>query len=243
MSPLIAMLNPKTSSDRFIVSRLEGVSIATRIFEHLLKQILAMELKPFQELSEARLAEEFGVSRSPVREALARLARRGLVEIYPQRGTVVSPLSITLIEKSRFIREALERPLARLAAQMITPSQVALLEREIALQKTFAELGDVDSFLKSDDRMHELIAEAAGYASIWDDVHEAKFHMDRVRHISLLSKARMADLIVEHQEIIQHLRTHACDLAEASVTQHLTSVGDDIAAIARQFPQYFPETS
>jgi DNA-binding GntR family transcriptional regulator len=72
-------------------------SIATQVYEHLMTQILSMQLKPFQELSEARLAAEFGVSRTPVREAFARLARRGLVDIYPQRGTLVSPLSERLM--------------------------------------------------------------------------------------------------------------------------------------------------
>ena len=90
-----------------------------------MQKILDMQLQPFQELSEARLAAEFGVSRTPVREALARLARRGLVDILPQRGTRVSPLSEKLIAKSRFIREALERPLARLAAENLTPEIAA----------------------------------------------------------------------------------------------------------------------
>ena len=96
-------------SDVSLSLRQEGGSIAAQVHELLMEQILDMELRPFQELSEARLAAEFGVSRTPVREALARLARRGLVEILPQRGTIVSPLSEDLIAKSRFIREALER--------------------------------------------------------------------------------------------------------------------------------------
>ena len=82
-------------------------SIAAQVHDVLMERILDMELPPFQELSEARLAAEFGVSRTPVREALARLARRGLVDILPQRGTIVSPLSHDRIAKSRFIREAL----------------------------------------------------------------------------------------------------------------------------------------
>ena len=101
--------------------------MASQVYEHLMERILDMELEPFRELSEARLAAEFGISRTPVREALARLARRGLVDILPQRGTRVSPLSVDRIAKSRFIREALERPLARLAAEKMTPEISALL--------------------------------------------------------------------------------------------------------------------
>jgi len=116
----ISAVTAEAGNDRPYTYRQDSGSIATQVYEHLMTRILDMQLKPFQELSEARLAAEFGVSRTPVREAFARLARRGLVDIYPQRGTLVSPLSEGLMAKSRFIREALERPLARLAAEKLT---------------------------------------------------------------------------------------------------------------------------
>ena len=204
-------------------------------------KILNMELRPFQELSEARLATEFGVSRTPVREAFARLARRGLVDIYPQRGTLVSPLSVQLMAKSRFIREALERPLARLAAEKLTPEIAALMAREIALQRTFAGLGDDQSFLQSDDRFHALIAKAAGYESIWDDVREVKFHMDRVRRLSLLSQEHMFFIVAEHEQIFERLRAHDADGAEESIKVHLVSVVREMDIIREKHPEYFPD--
>ena len=225
-----------------VVRRLERSSVANQIFQHLLAEILSMRLKPFQELSEARLAQEFGVSRTPVREAFARLGRLGLVDIYPQVGTTVSPLSAARVDKSRFIREALEKALVRLAAERRTDEQLAQLEREIATQRASADKGDADGFLASDDRLHALIAQAAGYPSLWeDDVHEAKFHMDRVRHLSLLSSERMHELVGEHQDIVGKLREGNPDLAEASIKSHLSSVLDDISIIARQHPEYFQQ--
>jgi DNA-binding GntR family transcriptional regulator len=204
-----------------------------------MERILDMQLRPFQELSEARLAAEFGVSRTPVREALARLARRGLVEILPQRGTIVSPLSEALIAKSRFIREALERPLARLAAEKLTPEIASQLMREVALQQTFANLSDDQSFLASDERFHALIAKAAGFESIWDDVREAKFHMDRVRRLSLLSQEHMFFIVREHEEILEQLKARDADGAEQSITVHLTSVMYELDLIRERHPEYF----
>jgi DNA-binding GntR family transcriptional regulator len=198
-----------------------------------------MQLQPFQELSEARLAAEFGVSRTPVREAFARLARRGLVEILPQRGTVVSPLSENLIAKSRFIREALERPLARLAAERLTPEIAALLKREIVLQQTFAGLGDDQDFLKSDDRFHALIAKAAGFETIWDDVREAKFHMDRIRRLSLLSQEHMYFIVGEHEEILARLQAGDAKGADESMAVHLVSVMRELDVIRSAHPEYF----
>jgi len=216
-------------------------SITSQIYDRLMTKILDMELPPFEELSEARLAAEFGVSRTPVREAFARLARRGLVDIFPQRGTHVSPLSVQRVARSRFIREALERPLARLAAENITPELAALLEREIALQRTFAGLDDDQSFIESDDRFHALIAKAAGFESIWDDVREAKFHMDRVRRLSLLSQERMFMLVKEHEEIFDRLKAHDPDGAEASIRRHLLSVMLELDHIQAKHPEYFAD--
>jgi GntR family transcriptional regulator, rspAB operon transcriptional repressor len=221
--------------------RQDSGSIATQVYDHLMTQILDMQLQPFQELSEARLATEFGVSRTPVREAFARLARRGLVDIYPQRGTLVSPLSERLMAKSRFIREALERPLARLAAEKLTPEIEALMEREVALQHTFAKLNDDRSFLQSDDRFHALIARAAGFATIWDDVREAKFHMDRVRRLSLLSQEHMFFIVGEHEEIFGRLKAHDANGAEESIKVHLISVVRELDLIRDAHPEYFAD--
>jgi len=214
-------------------------SIAAQVHDVLMERILDMELAPFQELSEARLAAEFGVSRTPVREALARLARRGLVDILPQRGTVVSPLSHDRIARSRFIREALERPLARLAAEKLTPEIEALLTREVALQQTFANLSDDQSFLESDERFHALIAKAAGFESIWDDVREAKFHMDRIRRMSLLSQEHMFFIVGEHEEILDRLKAHDVEGADRSIAVHLTSVMHELDVIRDRHPEYF----
>lgn len=219
--------------------RQESGSIASQVYEHLMQKILDMQLRPFQELSEARLAAEFGVSRTPVREAFARLARRGLVDILPQRGTRVSPLSEDLIAKSRFIREALERPLARLAAEKLTSEIEALLMREVALQHTFAKLSDDQSFLQSDDRFHALIAKAAGFESIWDDVREVKFHMDRVRRLSLLSQEHMFFIVGEHEVILGRLQDHDVKGADESMGVHLISVMRELDLIRATHPEYF----
>jgi DNA-binding GntR family transcriptional regulator len=236
-SPVAEQEKPKRS----YAYRQDSGSIASQIYDRLMTQILDMELKPFQELSEARLAAEFGVSRTPVREAFARLARRGLVDIYPQRGTLVSPLSIQRVKRSRFIREALERPLARLAAEHVTPETIALLEREIALQRTFAGLGDDQEFLASDDRFHALIAKAAGFEAIWDDVREAKFHMDRVRRLSLLSPRHMHVIVAEHEELFERLKAHDVEGAERSIVVHLTSVVHELDLIHEAHPEYFSD--
>lgn len=227
--------------DKRTLHRSDSGSIATQIYELVLNRILDMDLKPFQELSEARLAAEFGVSRTPVREAFGRLARRNLVDIYPQRGTLISPISIQRVAKARFIRDSLERPLVRLAAEKLVEPIKTQLQREIVMQRTFAELGDDRNFMASDDLFHALIAKAAGFEAIWEDLGEAKFHMDRVRRLSLLSKDRMLVIADEHEAILQTLIAHDAKGAETRIEQHLESVFRDLDSIRREHPDYFAD--
>src|SRR6185312_11884939 len=112
-----------------------GVAATQRVFATLLQRILTFDLKPFDGISEGALAEQMGVSRTPVREALARLAKLQLVDIYPQRGTVIAPLRVADLKRSQFLRESLEWGLLRRALK--APGRAALvdaLRSEIALQ-------------------------------------------------------------------------------------------------------------
>ena len=137
--------------------------------------------------------------------------------------------------------QRLPEAMARLAAEKLTPEIAALMAREIALQRTFAGLGDDQSFLQSDDRFHALIAKAAGYESIWDDVREVKFHMDRVRRLSLLSQEHMFFIVAEHEQIFERLRAHDADGAEESIKVHLVSVVREMDIIREKHPEYFPD--
>ena len=92
-----------------------GLAATQRVFATLLQRILTFDLKPFNEISEGGLAEQMNVSRTPVREALARLAKLQLVDIYPQRGTVIAPLRVADLKRSQFMRESLEWGLLRRA--------------------------------------------------------------------------------------------------------------------------------
>ena len=110
-------------------------ALSRRAYATLRDQILHFERKPFAPISEQALAEELGVSRTPVREALARLSELGFVDIVPQSGSRIAPLRLFDLEKSQFLREALE--LALLARAMERGDRAELVRRlrtELAIQ-------------------------------------------------------------------------------------------------------------
>ena len=119
-------------------SQLRATTAASRIHTTLRDQIVGMARKPGEMLVEKALCEAFGVSRTPLREALLRLAEEGLVDIFPQMGTFVSRISLPAVRDAMVIRQALERVSSREAAVRAGKSDVAVLRRIIADQLKLA---------------------------------------------------------------------------------------------------------
>src|ERR1700753_246881 len=163
-----------------------GMALSLQIHDLLRQRIVTFDLRPYEQISEQHIATELGVSRTPVREALVRLSELGMIDIFPQRGTVVAPLRIADLEKSQFLREALE--IALLKRAMERPGLDALvrgLKSEVAIQSTLVELRDPRRFYVSDEQFHGLIAAQAGLASAIGEIDRAKIHIDRFRHLML----------------------------------------------------------
>ena len=111
---------------------------SARIYDALRDRIVALELPPGSALPEKEFAESFGVSRTPVREALLRLAEDQLVDIYPQSGTFVAPIRVSVVLDAMVIRDALERFAARAAAARVGAAEIAALDANLARQRAAA---------------------------------------------------------------------------------------------------------
>lgn len=219
-----------------------GVAATQQVYATLLNSILTFELKPFDELSEGRLAEQLGVSRTPVREALARLAKLQLVDIFPQRGTVIAPLRARDLTRSQFMRESLELSLLRRAIRSPErPKLVAALQDELALQRTLAAIGDERRFYAADEIFHRRIAFGAGLPEIWDDISDFKLHMDRFRRLMLASVETLPVIVDQHAAIVEAIAAGDTAGAEESMKVHLRRI---FAFLDRAFvahPEYFEE--
>ena len=216
-------------------------SLSDRVFELLRDQIVSFQLDPFHVISEKKISETVGVSRTPVREALARLADHHLVDIYPQRGTLVAPLRRLDLERSQFMREALEVGLVqRVASRAERRELVRKLRAEVELQGTFAGIGDESRFFVSDEDFHRLIATFAGLPGLWEEIERSKVHMDRCRHLSLLTVDKDYRIIVaQHTTIIDAIEAGDVAAATAAMRLHLRRILEFVEEIARLHPQFF----
>src|SRR5690606_7058226 len=185
------------ASARSRAGKVVRMTAATVVYRELHAAIVSMQLKPGTPLNEKALAERFGTSRTPVREALIRLVEDGLVNIYPQSGTFVAPIPISLIPEAVVIRKALEGATVEKAAQCATDEDVALLDEILARQRFLAERQDMNGFHEADEAFHEAIAKIASYSGIWDYLKPVKVQIDRARRMTLPVLGRMDHVIGE----------------------------------------------
>src|SRR6187401_1930252 len=134
---------------------------APQVFERLRNAIIALELPPGAPLSRAELAGQFGVSSTPVRDALMRLEEEGLVDVFPQHATVVSRVDVRLAQQAHFLRQAVELEIVRALAIQHDEALVAELHATIARQQQYAKAGDFENFMAADNEFHSQLYTAA----------------------------------------------------------------------------------
>jgi DNA-binding GntR family transcriptional regulator len=226
-------------ADRFESARAKG----NRLYDRLYEDILAGRLRPGETLSETRLAEQHGISRTPVREVFQRLAADGLIRVVPQIGTFVAPINLTAVADSQFIREALECHAVRRAAERVTAAQARGLQRQLADQARRIEAGDQFGFFARDETMHRTIASIAGHASVWELIASVKAQLDRVRHLSLEDADWLAMIFRQHEEIVAHITARDPAGAEHAMQLHLRTAFAAIDRIATQHGDFFEDTA
>lgn len=209
------------------------------IFDHLYKEISTLRLRPGDRISEADIAARFGVSRQPVRDAFSRLANLDLLLIRPQRATEVRRFSAREIEKSRFVRAAVETEVLRRASIHCNAKDAAKLETALANQAVAIKHGDVDGFGTLDYEFHQLLCDIARASFAFDVILAEKSKVDRLCRLSLSKEDRMPDLLLDHKKIAEAVIAHDPDAAIAIGMKHLSRLDETIMQISKTNANYF----
>ncbi len=212
------------------------------VYDVLRRAILNGELRPGEALSETKTAAQFGVSRTPVRDAIRRLSDDGFLRVIPQVGTYVAPIQLAAVADSQFVRETLECRTIRLAAERLDPAQAATLDRHLAAQERAVAANDADAFFAADEAMHADLIRIAGRPAVWNLILDVKAQLDRVRCLSLQSADWLAMIFEQHRSIIDRTRAQDADGAEEAMRAHLRTVFDAIERIAATNREYFEDS-
>jgi DNA-binding GntR family transcriptional regulator len=200
-----------------------------------------MRRKPGEPIIEREIASSYGVSRTPVREAILRLADEALVDIFPQSGTFVAKIPLAALPEAILVRKALEQLTARLAAQSANRQQVTELRDLVERQRRMQRAGNRDRFHEADEAFHAMIAESAGHPGIWTLIQQVKIQVDRYRRLTLPVPGRMARVLQEHTAIVKAIEARDPAGAAAAMAAHLDGLSASIADVRNLNPEYFVE--
>ncbi|MDE6874537.1 MAG: GntR family transcriptional regulator [Lachnospiraceae bacterium] len=196
-------------------------SLRGRVFNRLREDILSGKYERDEELREITIASDFGVSRTPVREALRQLELEGLVRIIPNKGAYVTGISTKDIHDIYHIRSYLEGLCARWASEHIGQEGLEQLEEIVYLCEFHEKKGHLDQIVELDNRFHEIIYEACDSKMLEHVLRDFHHYVERVRRVSLAGKGRAEASNKEHMAILEALRERNGELAEKLAHEHM----------------------
>ncbi len=191
-------------------------------------------------LDEVKLAQRFGVSRTPIREALIELAAAGLVEQKPRRGAFVREIGISRLIEMFEVMADLEAMCGRLAARRITPDEVLLLEQSHAACKAAHDAGDPDGYYRANQIFHETIYKASHNGFLAEQALALHGRLAPYRRLQLRARNRVSTSLKEHDEIVAAILAGDAEAAGERMRQHILIQGerfnDFVANLSTQRP-------
>jgi len=217
----------------------DTVSAARRVYLALRQRIVEMSMLPGARIVERDLAEELGISRTPVHEAVQRLAEEGLVEVVPRSGTFVARIPLEGLDEAMMVRNALESAIIEKAAARATPEGVATLRAILQVQAAAIAASDFRAFHRSDELFHATLAELSGYPGVWPIILQAKTQVDRYRQLTLPLQGRMGGVLEEHNAVVDAIAAGDPVKAVQAMREHLDHVLPVLELTRQLRPEYF----
>ena len=209
------------------------------IYGILKEKIQFLEMKPGERIVEADLSALYGVSRTPVREALKRLEEEGFVDIYPQRGTYVSLIDMNLVKEMAYMRHILENEiflqLCREKVSVERQVEDKLLMMELALKNE-----DYKGYIQQDSNFHRALFACGGHEQIWDTISGFMAHYTRVLVLDMMMPNSLSESYQSHLKIADCIENGKIDeLKEVMEIHHDHYITETDEKIMQQYPEYF----
>ncbi|HAQ55529.1 MAG TPA: GntR family transcriptional regulator [Anaerovibrio sp.] len=191
------------------------------VCETLRDAIRKGKLKPGERLMESQLAEDLGVSRTPVREAIRKLELEGYVIMMPRRGTYVANLSIRDVNEVFEIRTSLDSLASGLAAERITDEELERLQRLLVAIGGYIEENDMDKIVECDTEFHDLLYQASRNSRLVGIIFNLREQLTRFRSTSMAFPGRLKATLEEHRRIVEAIAQGDVAEARAAAEYHM----------------------
>jgi DNA-binding GntR family transcriptional regulator len=208
-----------------------GLSLKARIYDALKSAIMNMNI--YDEgaqlrLDERNLSEKFGISRTPLREALARLDQEGLIEIIPRRGVYIVRKSKEEILEMITAWAALESMAARIITVDASDEEIATLREMLIASEQDGAMGHIDEYSDSNIEFHQSIIRMCKNSVIISITNSLFMHVRAIRHRAIFEADRIKRSLVDHLHIVEALEARQTDLAERLVREHNLSLREHV---------------
>ena len=201
--------------------RILSQALYLQVADRLREQIYQHELKPGDAIDEMALCERFGISRTPLREALKVLNSEGLIELIPRKGSFVRRMDITELNELFPVMAVLEGLCAREATENYTEDDMNSLEEMHAKLEAYAANGDIDEYYEQNFLFHQAVQDLCGNRTLQRLIGDLRKVLRLSRHMQLTIPGRLAASIAEHRQIMQAFRQRDPDLADQEMQAHL----------------------
>lgn len=193
------------------------------VFETLKREILDLRLEPGRQLSENEICQRFGVSRTPVRDALRLLQEQGFVQNIPYRGTYVTLLSLDNIKQMIYMRVAVETMVLRDFLQVLSPMVLEDIRHQIAMQQALIQEKDFEpeQFYRMDANLHSIWFAAVRRQKLWDMLQAQQLHYTRFRMLDFITETDFTRIIGEHQHLFALIEAKDEKNLEHALKDHL----------------------
>lgn len=209
------------------------------VYQQLRAEILELKVRPGQIINIGELSSFLHVSRSPVRDALIRLSKDGLVTTIPQKGTIVSKIDISLARDERFMRACVEERVLEEFLDCCQLNDIERLEDIVAQQQDVAETKDTRAFLRLDDEFHSVLYLKTGHAVSLHSILNMSGHYFRIRLLALSKSGVCAQSIQQHREIIQLIQSKDRAAIHQVVKDHIVNKKNEESFMISKYPDLF----
>lgn len=222
-----------------LISEKRNSSARNHVYETLKKNIILLKLEPGRVITELEMAEALSVSRTPVREAFVRLSQEGLLETYPQKGTVVSLIDLERVDEARFMRRTLEKAVMKIACSSFPQELLFELRSNLALQELCLQEKNFLKLFELDEDFHRIIYKGCKKERIWDLISQINADFKRIRVLKLSSGIGVGEVVEQHKRIAECIFSGDGSRVEDLIEHHLPQSDPDFERLQRLYPKYF----
>lgn len=208
-------------------------------YQKLKKDIMTFVLAPGEAISAAKIAERYSVSRTPAREAIVKLQKEGLVDIYPQSKSLVSWINMERIRQEWYVRYTLEIGMAERFIRRVTQDTIQAMERNLRQMELARDEAGRSLYLSLDHGFHDIIYDTAEEFLAKEIIHTQITHYNRLRYLTDLTPPVREKTILEHRQLISAARKKDEGLFEECLRAHIGRLEQDQQLIQNQYPDYF----